>query len=173
MVTVCTGSHGKFIEFQEFFGQKIEWIKQDLPEPDSDAITIIRFKASLFHEVLVDDTSLEIEGESIGALIKWKMEELDKLVGRAARFICYLGICRSNEVLIYKGEVGGRICQKDGEGFGFNPYFVPTGEDHSLAIQKPNQKNARFLAVQKFLKNELYLNAPLLKNWDGEFQGVA
>jgi len=170
MVKVCTGSHGKLIEFQEFFGQKLDWIQKDLPEPDSDSITIIRFKASQFSEVLVDDTSLEVEGENIGTLIKWKMEELEKLEGRNATFICYLGISRTADIEIYKGEVSGKICQKDGEGFGFNPYFIPDGAHRSFAIDKPNEKNARFLAVQNFLSKSVFLRADPLPEWPGPFQ---
>jgi len=170
MVKICTGSRGKFTEFQEFFGQKLEWIQEDMPEPDSDAITIVRFKASQFSEVLIDDTSLEIAGESMGTLIKWKMDELDRMVGKSARFICYLGIHRSNKVQIYKGEVSGKICKKDGDGFGFNPYFMPEGSERSFAIDKPNIKNARFIAVQNFLEGKVFLNAEPLREWAGKFQ---
>ncbi len=145
-------------------------LKVDLKEPDADPETIVRFKASQFDEVLVDDTSLVIEGSQIGHLIKWKMEELEQLVGRQAEFRCFLGFHRNQRIEIYLGIVRGKICQKSGGGFGFDPYFQPEGSEKSYGDYKPDHLNARYLAAQNFLLGKINKIAEPLPRWSGPYQ---
>ena len=170
MWKVNTSSLGKLEEFRRFLPGEIEVLEQDLPEPLADPLTIVRYKASQFDNVLVDDTSLNVEDEEIGAEIKWLMERLPSLIGKRAEFVCLLGLRRGDRVHIFEGRVKGRIASKAGEGFGFNSYFVPDGSTRTYAQEKPDEKNARYLAVQKLLKHEpSWIMEPLVE-WKGRFQ---
>jgi inosine/xanthosine triphosphate pyrophosphatase family protein len=170
ILKICTGNEAKFREFESFFEWKLEWIRRDLPEPVADSETIVRFKASQLPETLIDDAALFVEGEDLGTLIKWRMSELDRLIGRRAEFRCYLGIQRQERVEIFIGVVPGKICSFQPGGFGFDGYFIPEGSSVSYAKSKDREKNARYLAVQKFLQRKPDRLANPLKEWNGEFQ---
>jgi inosine/xanthosine triphosphate pyrophosphatase family protein len=167
---VCTGSEEKFREFERFFGMKLEWVRQNLREPIADSETVVRFKASQLSDVLIDDTSLVVEGESFGPMIKWKISELDRFVGRKAEFRCYLGIQRFGEIQIYLGVVRGRIVDRVQGGFGFDGHFCPEGSQKAYAEEKPDHLNARYIAVQNFLTQKPAGIFPPLLRWNGKFQ---
>jgi len=174
IIRINTSSAGKLKEFQKFLGAKIEVVQKDLEEPESDPLTIIRYKASQFQNVLVDDTSLEIEGAHVGVKIKWLLEQLPEYEGKKASFICLLGIARRGKIHIYRGEVNGLVVKprstSGGDSFGFNPYFQPEGTTKTYAEDKPDTLNARFIAVQNFLSGKAYLVSDCLPHWKGAFQ---
>lgn len=167
---VNSSNPGKIEEFRRYLNAEIEVIDKDLPEPDADPLSIVCYKASQFQDVLVDDTSLWVEGAEFGTHVRWKIDQLAHHSGSKAKFVCLLGIRRQDDVYIYRGEVAGRICKKTGEGFGFNPYFVPEGSLYSLALRMEDRFNARYLAVQNFLKNQPYKLMEALETWAGGFQ---
>jgi inosine/xanthosine triphosphate pyrophosphatase family protein len=169
-ICINTSSQGKIEEFKKFLGNHIEFVKEDLKEPDSDPLTIIRYKASQFENILVDDTSLEIPGAEIGSNIKWVIDQLGEYEGKTALFICLLGIQKENKIYVYKGEVSGTIVKPRGIGFGFNPYFKPLGAAKTYAEDKPNSSNARYLAVQSFILGKAAEILEPLPDWDGLFQ---
>lgn len=167
---VNTSNSGKLAEYKKYLGESIEVIQKDLPEPDADALSIIRYKASQFENVIVDDVSLDIEGEAVGAHIKWQLENLPEHIGKKAWFVCYLGIHRNDQVEIFRGITKGRIVSSRGEGFGFNPFFLPSGADKTLAEQMTDQVNARKKAIDQLLLGRPWKTELPLKNWDGQFQ---
>lgn len=167
---INTSNPGKLSEFKEFFGADVEVIQKDLEEPDADPITVVRYKASQFENVIVDDVSLYIEGETVGANIRWLLDQLPKYVGKKAKFVCLIAIKRNNKVEIYEAEQKGEIVAPKGDSYGFNNYFLPDGADKTFGEHKPNHLNPRWAAVQKLLAGRpTQVEEPLLA-WTGAFQ---
>ncbi len=171
MWTVNTSNPGKQKEYEKFFSSdQIRFLHQDLAEPLADALTILRFKASQFDEVIVDDVSFEVEGEEVGVNIRWLLKELPKYVGKRARFVCYIGLHRNNQIEIYRAQTEGNIVEPQGNSYGFNNYFLPDGATKTFGQESPDTLNPRFRAVQDLLRAKSWKVAPPLKNWDGKFQ---
>ncbi|USN46597.1 MAG: hypothetical protein H6626_10275 [Pseudobdellovibrionaceae bacterium] len=164
-----TSNPNKLREFERYLGA-VESTLNDLPEPDADPLTVIRYKASQFSDVLVDDTILDIAGEDIGVKVRWKLNELDRYIGQSARFICLLGVLRGEHVYIFKGELSGSIVPARGKSFGFLPYFLPNGVKQTLAENLPDELNPRYFAVKALLENRPWRVCAPLPLWSGPFQ---
>jgi XTP/dITP diphosphohydrolase len=171
---INTSNQSKLSEFKKYLGKQVLSETHDLPEPDTDAIQVIVYKASQFKEVLVDDTSLEIEGEDIGINVKWMLDSLHNCIGRPAFFRCLLGIYIENQVYIFEGKVSGTIVEKTlgPFSFGFLPYFKPDNAQHTLAENLPDHFNARYYAVKDFLQSKPYQICNPIFQWSGKFQNI-
>jgi XTP/dITP diphosphohydrolase len=167
---INSSNKNKLEEFRTYLGEHVISETKDLEEPDSDPITVVVYKASQFEGVLVDDTSLEIEGESVGVNVKWVLQKLGQFVGRKATFKCLLAIRFGDKVFVFKGEVPGKMTERRGERFGFLPFFQPDGATLTLAEDLPHHFNARYYAVQVLLKNQPYLTVSPVFHWNGNFQ---
>ncbi len=170
-----TGNVGKLQEFQRLFakhGKRLISTQIDLKEIEADPLTVVTHKASQLEELtLIEDTSLEIEGFSMGVNVKWLMDHLTHLIGRKAVWIVFLAYRSGDEVIIYKGEVTGQIVESRGKGgFGFDPFFLPEGAKDTLAQSKPDQFNARARAVEALIKDEKYACVRAIYDWDGPWQ---
>lgn len=170
-----TSNLSKFEEFKRLFakeGNSLEVTHIDLAEIDSDPIKVIAHKASQLGEnVIVEDTSLEIEGASVGVNIRWLLEHLKDLAGKKAEWTVLLAYRQENDVFIYKGSIFGTIVPPQGSaGFGFDPVFKPDGSEHTLAEAKPDSVNARAKAVKALIKGDLFMKQPAIKSWDGPWQ---
>jgi XTP/dITP diphosphohydrolase len=89
---------------------------------------------------------------------------LDQRLGndRSARFICVMALaCPDGSVVTTRGQITGHFIypgQAEGdEGFGFDPYFVPDGADHSFAYKnvKANAVDHRQAAIEKMIADHL------------------
>lgn len=160
---------GKLEEYRRYLGD-IESVSKDLSEPDADLVTIIRFKASQFENVLVDDVALDVEGADLGSQIRWKLDQLNQFVGRSAHFICLIGIHRNQKIEVYRAEQSGTLVEPRGESFGFNPYFLPEGASKTFGEDIPNELNPRYRAIEDLKKNRPWRIEPLLTHWNGKFQ---
>lgn len=170
-----TSNPGKLAEYQRIFGNHgvaIAATAVDLAEISGDAISVVVHKACQVPEgVLVEDTSLDIEGAEVGVNVRWLLDHLEALQGRAARWSCLLARRVVDKVYVYSGEVKGHIISaQGGSGFGFDPYFVPEGSTSSLAQSKPDHANARVLAVAAFLDEQPLLIADPIFEWRGPWQ---
>ena len=168
---VNTANSNKLKEFKRYLGESVESHSIDVNEPDSDPITVVAYKASQFEGLLIDDTSLDIEGADVGVNVKWLLKTLRDHIGKHAIFRCLLGIKIGSRVYIFKGEIPGRIVEKRGQSFGFLPVFLPDGADKTLAEDLPDHFNARYFAVKQFLANEPFQVCDPILAWDGKFQG--
>lgn len=169
MWKINTSNKNKLEEFRRYLGN-VEAFSHDLEEPDSDLITVIQYKASQFEDVLVDDTSLEIEGIEAGVNIKWLLEKMPDFIGRKAIFTCLLGINREGKISIFKGVTEGRIVAEAGNSFGFNNYFLPDGSQKTFGEEIPDEINPRKIAVDHLKSNQSFQQLPILKVWNGKFQ---
>lgn len=174
-VRLNTSSEGKLKEFRELFarhGMEVEAARVDLPEIQADPPTVVVHKASQVPEgVLVEDTSLHVEGAEVGIEVRWLLDHLQELEGKKAQWICLLAQRVGNKVRVYSGVVEGRIVRSKGTGgFGFDPYFMPDGRDETLAESKPDDFNARALAVALFIAGVPSLEREPIFNWRGQWQ---
>ena len=170
-----TSNPGKFEEFKSLFakyGSSLEASHFDLKEIDSDPIQVVAHKASQLGEnIIIEDTSLDIEGASIGVNIRWLLDHLTEYAGRKAEWTVLLAFRQGNEIYIYKGSVSGIIVLPRGTaGFGFDPVFLPNGSTNTLAESKPDLFNARAKAVESLLKGDVWAKHPMIENWEGPWQ---
>ncbi|HVJ64142.1 MAG TPA: non-canonical purine NTP pyrophosphatase [Bdellovibrionota bacterium] len=169
MWKVNTSNASKLAEFRKYLGE-VEATPHDLEEPDADLYTVIQYKASQFEGVIVDDTSLEIDGVAAGVNIRWLLETLDQHIGKRAEFTCLLGICRGDQVSIFEGRTRGHIVAPCGDSFGFNNSFLPEGAERTFGEEIPDALNPRKLAIDALLAERPAKVLPSLKTWDGKFQ---
>lgn len=170
-----TSNEDKFKEFKRLFAQHgclLESSHIDLREVDADPFTVVACKASQVGErVLVEDTSLEIEGASVGIHVRWLLDHLTDYIGKKAQWTVLLAYHADEQVFICQGRVSGKIVEPKGkEGFGFDPVFLPDGTDQTLAQSKPDSVNARAKAVEALLNGEVEAIFPLMEEWDGPWQ---
>lgn len=170
-----TSNPGKFEEFKRLFaeyGLVLDASHKDLNEIDADPVCVIAHKASQIEEnILVEDTSLDIDGASVGIHIRWLLDHLKEYVGRKASWTVLLALRKGEMVFIYKGGIEGTIVEPRGStGFGFDPVFLPDGSEKTLAESKPDCYNARAQAVQAFIQGALWTTHPVIKTWEGPWQ---
>lgn len=170
-----TSNLEKLQEFQKFFAKHdIELVSSqfDIKEISADPMTVVVHKASQLEEmVLIEDTSLDIEGADVGINVRWLIDHLKSYVGRKATWRVLLAYRKGDEIIVYKGEVKGQIVPASGNGgFGFDPIFLPEGTNKTLAESKPDQYNARALAVEALLKGKVFEIRKAIYDWNGPWQ---
>ncbi|MFI5344657.1 MAG: non-canonical purine NTP pyrophosphatase [Chlamydiales bacterium] len=170
-----TSNAGKLEEYKQLFakhGFDLSASTMDIREIDADPLLVVVHKASQMNEmVLIDDTALHIEGEEIGIHIRWLLSHLANYIGKSAEWIVFLAYRKENKVHIYQGMVKGKIVPPQGEGgFGFDAMFLPNGSEKTLAQGKPDEINARAMAVQALIKNEPIAILPTMNQWEGAWQ---
>lgn len=99
--------------------------------------------------MLGEDSGIEVKGlgggpgvrssrSAAGDEVGWLLRELERVQGegRRARYVCEL-VCVSPEGREFRGTgtLEGRIAERahGDEGFGFDPIFIPEGEDKTVA----------------------------------------
>lgn len=170
-----TSNFGKFEEFKRLFlkyGIVLEASHVDLDEIDADPITVVAHKASQLGEnVMIEDTSLDIEGAAVGVNVRWLLDHLSEYVGHKAEWTVLLAYRQDDHILIYRGSVLGTIVSPQGnDGFGFDPVFLPDGSTETLAESKPDSVNARAKAVDELIHQNLWTTHPIIENWEGPWQ---
>jgi len=177
VIFVNSSNRHKLDEYYMYLNdRRVIYSTIEIQEPDADSITIIRYKASqLPIGYLVDDVSLDIEGEDVGTKIKSFLGKLSGHIGKRAIFHCYIGVRISeNTINIYKGSVPGVITNPVGSGFGFGPYFLPDGAEctlgESYSEDSDENYNARYVAIYNFKHNHVHQTTGLLSVWEGKFQ---
>jgi XTP/dITP diphosphohydrolase len=170
-----TSNPGKFEEFKRLFaghGYTLEVTHHDLDEIQAEPIEVIVHKASQMDEyVLVEDTSLVVEGADIGINIRWLIDRLPEYTGRKASWKVFLAYRKGESIYIYEGVVKGCIVSPRGkQGFGFDSVFIPEGAEKTLAEDKPDHNNARAFAVQALIDDKIYKVLPMMNEWTGPWQ---
>jgi len=170
-----TSNPDKLKEFQQYFekyGLKLSMTTADLKEIDAKPDVVAMHKASQMPDyVLVEDTSLDVEGTDVGINVKHLIDTLDEYVGKSATWTVFLSFKDHGHVYTFKGEVKGTIVKPQGDKhFGFDPYFLPNGASKTLAESKPERYNARALAIKALLDGEIYSHGPEITSWAGPWQ---
>lgn len=170
-----TSNEGKLKEFQQLFskfGCSLSATQVDLREIDADPLQVVVHKASQMDDyVVIEDTSLDIEGADVGVNIRWLLDHLTDFVGHKAQWKVLLAYRVEDKVFVYQGIIQGVIVPPAGNGgFGFDPVFLPEGADVTLAKSKPDSVNARALAVEALIKNHPIAIESVITEWDGPWQ---
>lgn len=150
---------------------------------------IIHKSIAVGKDSLIEDTILEINDKEV-VDIKYKMHELSD--GDKSKWITSFAYNDGEFIYVYRGEIKGFICKEGkGEGFGFDPYFIPEElnkenmndldlnydiQGLSLAeLNKVNLKkffNARRISFFNFLKNNFIMKVKIedIPAWTGKYQ---
>ena len=129
LLKLNTSNQGKLLEFKSLFadyGYDLEVTQLDLKEVDAHPVTVVGEKASQVDEgVMIEDTSLEIEGAAVGVNIRWLFDHLSDFIGKKATWVVLLAY-RLGKVRIYEGKVSGVIVNARGSvGFRSSLSFYP------------------------------------------------
>lgn len=181
-MVVATNNAHKLKEIAAILGQEIELLSlkdiqcfADIPETADTLEGNARQKAMFIYEnygmdCFADDTGLEVEalggapgvfsaryageGHDSEANMQKLLKELAGKENRKAQFRTVICLIRNGKEHLFEGIVKGEIIQekRGGEGFGYDPIFVPEGYDLTFAELGDDVKNAishRARAVEK------------------------
>ncbi len=159
-VVLVTGNRGKLAEARRLCGADLESVEVDLAEIQSlDLITVLRAKGEkafrhLQRPLIVEETGLELAamGGFPGPLVKWMLSAVGaEGIARAAITLgddrvtarCALLLLDAEREIVAVGEVRGRVVlpARGDHGFGWDPVFIPEGEDRTYAQLLPEDKD--------------------------------
>lgn len=173
---------GKLQEYASFGLNLAQKPIADLPEVQGTDEEVIVYKAlAMGQGVLVEDTSLIVEGEDVGVNIKWLTKELHnnpKYEGRKAIWRVFLGLVYGDFLYVVSADIDGKISSKlkNKQAFGFDSIFIPNGSNETLdQLSKQGRKSefsARKNAVLKLLNQEFNKKIPTktIPAWTGDYQ---
>lgn len=154
---------------------------KDLKEVNGTDVEVIIHKAKDAGPMhIVEDTSLNVEGASVGVNVRWLLDNLATLAGRKATWVVMIGVNTGDAIEVYKGEIVGTLTTPaegtPSNGFGFDPYFVPRGSNETMAAldakgQKDNY-SARKAAIRNMLDGKAIKRVELkdIGDWTGDYQ---
>jgi XTP/dITP diphosphohydrolase len=153
-VVLCSRNDHKRRELERALpGWTIELLKADFPAEEGESYYENARAKALFGRTLVLDAALlgEDSGLEVTALggepglrsARWSDRPIEELLGRLggvgdrrARYVCELVLLGPDgDELRGTGALEGRIAQepRGSEGFGYDPIFVPEGEERTVA----------------------------------------
>ena len=160
---ILTQNDSKFHEISLILAKykiKLKQLKEkklELQLDDVAEIALYAVKAACkppFIPIAVDDTALYIEalGGFPGPYAEYVYRRigvngiirlLEGVENRAAKFITAVAYCDGIEERVFQGVLEGSISRtpKGNLGFGFDPIFVPEGENKTLAEMTTEEKN--------------------------------
>lgn len=176
-----TSNKGKFEEAKKIVPD-LEMLDIDLPEEQEiDQQKIIESKLEAaskkhFGALVVEDTAFYLDclsasaaGDGLpGPLIKWFLKAIgrrglydicQKYDNFGARGVTMVGFQdQKGDQHFFKGEVSGKVVLERGEdGFGWDPVFVPDGEDRTFAEMPREEKNEISMRRKAFEEFKQYL----------------
>merc|ERR1711865_987057 len=172
-----TSNKNKLAEFNRLFGASgisVDSTKIDLKEIDGEMLQVVCHKATCAGEgVLIQDTSLDVEGADVGVNVRWLMDNIGDHEGKKATWRVLLGVMQNGRVMVYEGITEGQITAPVGDSnFGFDPVFKPAGSNKTLAQEKPDSVSARARAIGALVAGEhKCIMEPLrTEDWKGAWQ---
>ena len=175
--TLVTSNKRKIREYREFLPDiRIEEGK-DLPEVDSDDITVAIYKGIDNGPFTIsEDTSLEIEGEEIGVNLKWFKSKIPTFVGKKAYWKVLLAKNDGEYIKVYEGFIKGEIISSD-DISSFDHYFSVDGYDKTLGELKatdiePALYSARAMAAKNLREDKFIVRKRIkfIPEWTGKYQ---
>jgi non-canonical purine NTP pyrophosphatase (RdgB/HAM1 family) len=159
-VALVTGNLGKLAEARRLCGAELEAVEMDLPEIQSlDLIAVLRAKGEeasrrLQRPLIVEETGLELAAMAgfPGPLVKWMLGAVGaEGIARAAIALgddrvtarCALFLLGPGREVVAVGETRGRVSlpPRGDRGFGWDPIFVPDGQDRTYAQLRAEEKD--------------------------------
>lgn len=168
----ATNNRHKLTEVNQILGDTIHLttlaecgITEDIPETsptiEGNALQKARYVwERTGRNCFADDTGLEVDaldgapgvhsaryatdGHDFEANVTLLLRNLEGIECRSAQFRTVVALIVDGREYIFEGIVRGRItCERHGEGgFGYDPVFVPDGEELTFAEMTPEAKNA-------------------------------
>jgi XTP/dITP diphosphohydrolase len=187
-IVFATNNEHKLLEIRDLLGNsftllnlKDVGIKEDIPEEFPTLEGNAMFKAKFIHlatgmNVFADDTGLEIEAlngrpgvhsarfagekKDFNANTEKVLNLMKKKRNRRARFRTVIALIFNESEYVFDGAVSGNIINKKRgkEGFGYDPIFVPDGENITFAEMSLNEKNKISHRALAFEKLKLFLS---------------
>ena len=174
-VSLVTSNEEKYLEMKEMateFNIELEWIKSEKIEIQHDKLEEISKTAAILaylvfrKPLIVDDSGLFIDtlngfpGPYTNCVKKTIDNEgilklLKGVKNRSAYFMTVITFTDGNITKSFSGIVRGVIADevRGNKGFGFDPIFIPEGENRTFAEMTINEKNKyshRYKAFSKF-----------------------
>ena len=160
-VTFVSTNPGKYREVAAVlrpYGVRVRWKRRALPAPQAEALDeVVGAKLEAGRDgsgfVLVEDSGLFIPSlaafpgvYSAHFLKAWRFAPILELLrhrSRRAYFRTVAGLRRGRRQALFSGEVVGAIADRPrgGQGFGYDPIFVPEGWDRTFAQAPAEAKN--------------------------------
>ena len=159
-ILFITGNKQKAEEVRAITGLRVLAKKLDIPEIQSLDVEVVAKAEALAAfqitncPVIVDDTGLSIEALAglPGALVVWFLDTLRPagilklLVGeknRQATVSTCIAYADQSGVFAFTGTVPGKISEslRGENGFGYDPIFIPDGQDKTYAEMNAEEKN--------------------------------
>ncbi len=157
-------------------------VTEEIPETQETLEGNALQKARYLHErtgldCFADDTGLEVaalggapgvhsaryatDGHDFAANNRLLLKNLAGQENRRARFRTVVALILGGEEHLFEGIVEGRIvdAQRGGEGFGYDPLFIPEGCDKTFAEMSAEEKNAVSHRGRAIRKLAAYLHA--------------
>ena len=175
--TLVTSNKRKIREYKEFLPDlRIEEGK-DLPEVESDDVTVALYKGVDNGPFTIsEDTSLEIEGEEIGVNLKWFKSKIPTFVGKKAYWKVLLAKNDGEYIKIYEGFIKGEIIVSE-DTSSFDHYFSVDGYDKTLGELKatdiePALYSARAMAAKNLREDKFIVRKRItfIPEWTGKYQ---
>jgi XTP/dITP diphosphohydrolase len=178
-ISFITSNQDKYIEMKGFFndaGLELEWIKERLPEIQTDTLEeVARYALSSYEgeNVFIEDAGIFIEalGRFPGVYSRYVYDTignqgiltlLDGVENRRAKFTAVIGFQdeKGGHVKLFKGEVKGYVSNspRGNLGFGYDPIFIPEGyektfgEDEKLKSRISHRKRAAEKLIQYLMR---------------------
>jgi len=171
-ILFITGNKKKVEEVKAITGLNVVAKSLDIPEIQAlNVEEVAKTKAQTAfqmtgHPVIVDDTGMSIDALNglPGALVSWFLDALKpkgivKLLSgegnRKASVSTCIAYADQTGVFTFTGTVVGKIADspKGKSGFGYDPIFIPKGQDRTYAQMSSDEKNEismRKIALIKF-----------------------
>lgn len=178
-----SSNKSKIHEYQNFGLNIITKSIPDLREVDGSELDVIIYKVLELQEenVLVEDSTLTVEGAQFGVNTKWLMNELKNnpdYHGRKASWWVYIGFLYQNKVYVCFNEIKGSINQQrlNEEAFGFDSIFIPEGSLETLYELKCKGLKDNYSPRKKAVLKIIDKNYDLIKEtdsipvWTGKYQ---
>jgi XTP/dITP diphosphohydrolase len=169
-----TSNLKKQLEFKRIFDQynfPITFVSKDVQEIVASPLEVITHKASIIGEkILVEDTSLDLEGHAVGIHIKYLLDLIAKpeMVGIKATWTCLMAFCEGAQIYIFESKVHGKVVAKAGEfEFGFAQYFLPNGTDKTMGHVRNDIFNARACCIKNMMEHKIAHVMPIMQSFDG------
>ena len=187
-IVFATNNDDKVREIRNLLGKSFRLISlknlmlnEDIPEIYPTLEENALFKARYIDKisgmnVFADDTGLEIEAlggrpgvhsarfagehKDFQANIDKVLLLMTGVTNRKARFRTVIALIANDSEYIFEGVVTGEILfsRRGYNGFGYDPIFVPDGENLSFAEMSLNEKNKISHRAQAFEKLKLFLS---------------
>jgi XTP/dITP diphosphohydrolase len=161
-VTFVTSNPGKVVEVRRVlsaYGIGVRWSRRELPEPQSARLEdVVRAKLASAvrpgRAVVVEDSGIFLAAlEGFPGVYSRFVYDTIGLSGvlrladghsRTAEFRTVAGYRRGRTTLLAPGTVRGTLARRPrgGNGFGYDPIFVPDGERRTFGEMAPDEKDA-------------------------------